>query len=102
MTLTEFLLARIAEDEGHARKLLETDRRPVLSLASTVNHPARLLAEVAAKRRIVALHEPSSHPMASWTNCRHCGAGRGYCAHLRLLASVYADHADYDEAWQHG
>jgi hypothetical protein len=62
--------------------------------------PARVLAECAAKRRIIALHD-------QWHECTF---GRGLeaagavqqdeaCPTLRLLALPYADHPDYREEW---
>lgn len=94
MSIVEFLLARIAEDEADARKLAATDRRPVLSLATTVNHSERLLLECEAKRRIVEAHrrqveddDPCAWIVASETL-------------LHTLAAVYADHPDYDPAWR--
>ena len=92
--LTEFLLTRIAEDERHARKLAETDRRPVLSLATTINHPQRLLAEAKAKRAIVAEHAPvdpcDAHDAAFKTVA---------CTTLLALAAIYSDHPEYREEW---
>ena len=81
MTLTEFLLARIAEDEA------------VATLVQSV------LAEDAAKRAIVALHGPVG------IDCRSCGTayehGVDYpCPTLRALAVPYANHPDYDQAWR--
>ncbi|MER7077935.1 hypothetical protein SAMN02982929_07189 [Saccharopolyspora kobensis] len=74
-------------------------------LRATAHHiarhdPARVLAEVDAKRRILALDETAS----SWTKGT-AGATAGY-AHailsdtLRLLALPYADHPDYREEWR--
>ena len=127
MSLTEFLRDRFDEDERHARKLAESDRRPALSLATTVNHPERLLLEVEAKRRIIALHEswpvlveqpptfdmaPSgpndmafrvSQKMAWMTNQEYrarFGAEPPTTPMLRALAAIYADHDDYDEGWR--
>jgi len=102
MTITGFLEARIAEDERHARMLAETDRRPVLSLSATVNHPQRLLAECAAKRAVVELHptyiytdeEPGFEMEAA-----KCLCGGSPCATLQALAAVYRDHPDYREEW---
>lgn len=109
MTLTEFLLARIAEDERHARKLAEADRRPVLSLALTVNHPGRLLLECDAKRRIVGEHGHETSEYSDGVACVVCSWNtstggmeyepNGWCATLRSLALPYADHDDYDETW---
>jgi hypothetical protein len=86
MTLTEFLLARIAEDEAAARKLAETDHRPVLSLATTINHPERLLAECEAKRAIIEW-------MSRW---QKDVALEG----TLLLAPPYADHPDCLPEWK--
>lgn len=77
--------------------------------------PARVLAEVAAKRRVLARHCPADpRPMWSspaWRNvcaCIGCGLERdgdwntediNDCPELRDLAAVYADHPDFDPAW---
>ena len=53
-----------------------------------LNDPARVLAECAAKRAILAMH-----PM--------CGSVAGEsCRELRILAAVYADRPDYNEEWR--
>lgn len=88
-SLTEFLLARIAEDERAARAagtassgalavalLPEPTRLHVMTWA-----PNRVLAECEAKRRIVTLI--SSPGMQT----------------LRLLALPYEDHPDYQPEW---
>lgn len=162
MTLTEFLLARIAEDEAAARAaeglhwqwvgdqtdrevspdpmldeylygvdqenvslrsvetfpyrslagegprfLISTDEvRTVAALHIARHDPARVLAECAAKRAIVAAHpsvsgacetcvDKMSHPRPSeWEPVRHP------CPTLRTIANVYADHPDFDETWR--
>jgi hypothetical protein len=91
LTLTDFLLARIAQDERAARKLAETDRRPALSLATTINHPERLLAECAAKRAIV-----ERAALANEGNDRLCLGDTV----LTELAAIYADHDDYRDEWK--
>ena len=77
MTLTEFLLARITEEEA---------------LVDRVGYPfARVLAECEARRLIVGNHE------------RHSAGQSGYGASryaVLALAAVYADHPDYREEWQ--
>lgn len=95
MTITEFLEARISQDEDHARKLAETDRRPVLSLANTINHPQRLLAECAAKRAIIGLHSPTDPCDAHDEQLNTVS-----CDTLRTLAAIYADHPDYKTEWE--
>jgi hypothetical protein len=95
MTLTEFLLARIAEDERVARE--EDFSGPIAD-----EWPwdiSRALAECETKRRIVeslgshlrnAERYPDAYPgmvaLADW--------------HVRVLATVYADHPDYREDWR--
>lgn len=74
--------------------------------------PARILADVAAKRRIVELHahgggdKPHECPRWQWRDPDYpddpAETTTGYvseCPTLRLLAEVYADHPDYREEW---
>jgi hypothetical protein len=111
MDLSEFLLARIGEDEEAAQAATPGpwEARPYWSAslddswasvpdimpepidARDASHiarwdPARVLAECAAKRRIVELVEPYVSRMAGEV--------------LELLALPYAGHEDYDPAWQ--
>jgi hypothetical protein len=60
--------------------------------------PARVLADVAAKRAIVARHSTGTGSLRAlgWY-CEVCNDG---CAELPALAAVYADHPDYDESWR--
>lgn len=113
MTLTEFLLARIAEDEVAARQARDRIYPTMWSedvgkmhgqhvVAHVERHaPDRVLAECETKRRIVAdLRQiedslqgtdlvPWYEANADWA------AGRT----LRHLAAVYADHPDYQQEW---
>jgi hypothetical protein len=77
--------------------------------AHIIRHdPARVLAEVDAKRRIT-----DEHPNVNDGDCGTCITPRwGYpthggasaavwpCQTLRLLALPYADHSDYREEWR--
>ena len=121
MTLTEFLLARIAEDEelpgvateriyvcddGHIETPTEqwddgSDRLPNhYNSWRSVYDPARVLAECAAKRAIVEVHEPFQSETRGEC-CWICGPGGAPwpCETLRALAKVYADHPDYLPEW---
>lgn len=113
MTLTEFLLARIAEDEAVARAYEDGDNWPnpyigdgdSSDLAWVDRFTAgRVRAECEAKRRIVELHE-GAHECSTYDtegeidNCTWVLA-TDMCSTLRLLALPYADHPDYDEAWR--
>jgi hypothetical protein len=102
-SLTEFLLARIAEDEVAAERAgsftpwdetFQNDNYGHLTI-----QPARVLAECAAKRRIVeelvlpyiAERRRLMNGQPSW--------GDEHPDLLRILAAPYADHPDYREEW---
>lgn len=120
-TLTAFLTARLDEDEAAARAaanlqadpengwgLIKYNHSPGWTITPhighlhedesaafvTTFHPARVLAEVQAKRRIVALCsdnyalDPSG--LTTWATGQV----------LRLLALPYADHDSYREEWR--
>lgn len=88
--------------------LSDTTTNSVADARHIIRHdPARVLAEVAAKRAIIGLHavvEPGEWRTVA--ACAQCGDARTYesymvewpCPTLRALAQVYADHPDYDEA----
>jgi hypothetical protein len=86
MTLTEFLLARIAEDERAANA----------DWSNLGYDPARVLAECEAKRRILDLHRSGEvcDPCSGWLGTDPAAD----CPTLRLLALPYADHPDYRAA----
>jgi hypothetical protein len=93
--LATWLLDRIAEDEAVAREvgayLLRSSQPESIAHADRW-HPARVLAECAAKRRIVA--ECATQIEDEVTS----GAITGIRV-LRLLALPYADHDGYDPSW---
>ena len=109
-TLADFLLARIAEDEAVARRIA------AVGSCEPAYHPARVLAECAAKRAIVEMHalmdggDPDSFPYESedgrtvWPGCVICDGDstprRLGCDTVRHLAAPYADHPDYDPTWK--
>lgn len=106
MTLVEFLTARLDEDEAVARRA-DADRvhvDPDLSVDAWVCHdtgthvglsPARVLAEVAAKRRIVEMFSGNLHE--KWDDGFE--AEKMVVPILRTLALPYASHEDYDAGW---
>lgn len=78
--------------------------------------PARVLREVAAKRRVLERHCRDDEPYRprlpsepyTWP-CIGCGSEVDYgwnvadindCPELRDMASVYSEHPDYDPAWR--
>jgi hypothetical protein len=103
--LTEFILARIAEDEAQAdRVFLDYGTGDWDSLKD------RVLVECAAKRRIVEVHAGTPYfelRYPGYIVCVRCGnpdTGEGAdvewpCDTVRAIASVYADHPDYRQEW---
>lgn len=136
--LAQFLLDRITEDEQAATAV---STRPPWTVGEDyktwiiwskdhgalcmniweedANHvvrwnPDRVVAEIAAKRRIIALHESiEGDPygeikdrLVFW--CAQCDHDRDYvgipheedgCATLRLLAEPYKSHPGFDASW---
>ena len=101
-TLTEFLLARIAEDEAAALQAVGHESRVywdtavhagdirALSVEHYSRHdPDRVLAECEAKRRIVSL-----------LGALHVQMPASVEVGLSALALPYADHPEFDEAWR--
>jgi hypothetical protein len=118
--LSEFLLARIAEDEAVARSAPDRDPRYADSSMAylawdVANEPTgeialsktRVLAECEAKRRIVEMQQgaakatidlaPTDEPIADAIAGSMLVTAT---AVLKLLALPYADHPDYLEEWR--
>lgn len=94
MNITDFLLARIEEDEKRANYY-------GMALGT-----ARVLAECAAKRAIVGMHKRLPDPTGDEAGdlcsmCTETGPeAQGYpCWTLGALTAVYKDHPDYQEEW---
>lgn len=110
MSITEFLLARIAEDKdlaNHAKWAMQgewfTTAEDKIDEYVRSLPPDRTLRECEARRRIVERH-------------KDCGLGYGYCddggkgiwreedggpscADQMDLAATYSDHPDYRDEW---
>jgi len=137
VTLESFLTARYAEDENRAQRdvkkwiagrwvdyftaiswpsyddFLDSVNEAAGLLAAempeaVVADPARVLADIAAKRRILELHsQPHECPEVDGTTWYMLMSAPESvdqpCPTQRMLASVYADHPDYDpEEWEVG
>ena len=97
MTITEFLEARISEDEETASLLAKGDaghspRTEVYTGTEWVTTPLttdRLLAECKAKRALIAILTPGQE---IWDGTRWAGP-------LDIMAAVYKDHPNYDPEW---
>lgn len=102
--LSDFLLARIAEDEAAASELHELACDlvqqgvvdPAFGWRCTCGRPARILMECGAKRQFVEEH-------GAWV--RHSGESgvatvQVLTRALRYLALSNADHPDYRDDWR--
>jgi len=127
--LVAFLKARLDEDEAVAQETVadfgdhwtvDGERvrgsveyvdvldGPGMPYAHIARHdPARVLREVEAKRRLLALHAPTGPGGDDCVVCDYgadsCGCmgtnGGWPCATLELLALPYSGHPDYRPAW---
>ena len=93
VTLKEFLLARIAEDEA----ALERDDCQSLGIhVITIPAGERWLAECEAKRRIVELHTNQGGSCGTCTDSDYAGLVDDWpCPTLRALALPYADREEW-------
>lgn len=101
MTITEFLEARIAEDEAAANAYAKVPPLQVFNGSTWVGgyDPARVLAECAAKRAIIKLAE-DVESMDTQISNEWGGPNDGTADEiLAALAAVYADHPDYQDEW---
>lgn len=119
MTLTQFLLARLAEDEAAVRELLDRTTSqssgpqdlpaldtPVVGTGAWALTPRRMLAEVDAKRHLVELaYEATGLDMTvdldRTVNARE-DSGIAFVGDrmLRTLALAYGDHPEFDDEWR--
>ena len=118
MELVDFLRARLDEDERQARAAMTfqaaewrvetsgiittsadtdvyTDDRELAEHIAR-HDPARVLAEVEAKRDAIVLHGGDLRMQLMF--CSHCEQDTP-CPTLRLLARPFRDHPDFDPAW---
>jgi hypothetical protein len=119
-TITEFLEARIAEEEAVAREIADCESHDlsgqgyegtIMEAARSRRRgyitvdPARVLAECAAKREIIELHHQSG---LRWVGFPRADRQEAYCVEdqhaspcgtLLALAAVYASHPDYRQEW---
>ncbi len=115
LTLTKFLLARIAEDEDRGQSLVAQWWDVGNACQSCGTDGARVLAECEAKRRIIEIHEVlKGDPYGEITDrtvywCPACDHDRDYvgipheeegCPTIRTLALPYVSHPDYREDWK--
>lgn len=102
MSIIEFLEARIAEDETHARAAAPWatgSRHEGQPLDWSIHFdrwsPARVLAECAAKRAIIA----ECGPDHEYAIARHDDPTETASMVIYALAAVYKDHPDYQQEW---
>jgi hypothetical protein len=105
MTIVEFLEARITEDEARATSgwARRGDARwETNDYGQNFLTPSAILAECAAKRAIIGMHETYASAVPESVGIAAVGARCGQevtCDVLRALAAVYKDHSDHDPQW---
>jgi hypothetical protein len=114
MTLTEFLLARIAGDEQPDPEALKMDARfsPSQDGFTVENQWARLIHQASGlpvrQRRGSGLARGAPSPArvvadcgSGGGSCEEAGHARegGGCAELADLATVWAEHPEYRQEW---
>jgi hypothetical protein len=106
-TLTEFLKARITADERAALSIdaQRTHRccNPMAGMCEVyvLLEPGRMLAECAAKRQIIELHDGDHECASGQLDALIVGTGwHTIDPTLKLLALAYAEHPDYREEWR--
>lgn len=105
MNITEFLEARIAEDEAECGPMasLDDDDRGGWAIA----YAERVLAECAAKRAILAfdqdkqIWEPRGFSSDTDSGAFISGGPKNPQARhvTQILAAIYKDHPDYQREW---
>ena len=104
MSIIEFLLARIAEDEEGVRNArLDGDEAPSEWWMPDCWTRTRGVAECEAKRRIVAAYPARQRWIEDHRLCEEptlTPAGWDIPPALLILADVYAEHPDYDRSWR--
>ena len=98
--ITEFLDKRLKEDLVGAAI---TPHHP--DWHDRMNHSEHLIRIVTTLRAIVAEHavNPADRPKQRY--CIVCASGDGNgedwpCQEVRLIASLYSDHPDFDPTWK--
>ena len=104
--LIEFLRARLDEDERAAKAWLPFGNPDAAARAHVARHdPARVLAEVEAKRKVIHMYEETLAFIEMMKSRgkdapAHEAAAESYLNVIRVHAAVYADHPDYKGGWQ--
>ncbi|HWU23250.1 MAG TPA: DUF6221 family protein [Nocardioides sp.] len=103
--LVQFLRDRLDEDAEGANNIHDRQSDAYLDGDCICEYPARVIAEVEAKRRVVQAlgsaevslrnTEPGREPHELMT-----GAANSLRAAVRMLAAVYVDHPDYRAEWR--
>jgi len=105
MTLTEFLLARIAEDEAAVADAADLGRMADMSIRFDPYDDGYAFGPTISKRRVLVELEAKRRILDEHTGAHECvryidPEDNRDCLTLRALALPYADHPDYDTTWR--
>jgi len=107
--LVAFLTARLDEDKRRDWHVFDCSGMPRGDLGGECCEVRqRMLREVAAKRAILAAHEPVTEEIPHGEDdferavvCLECASLRRWpCPALRHIAAVYSDHPGYRDEWK--
>lgn len=99
--LIEFLLARLDEDDRQAGDVHARGCAAASGGECDCGRPERMRADVEAKRRIVTLYAQTGHVPDTAGEPSYDGGVQSALSDVALLlAQPYADHADYQPAWE--
>lgn len=113
MSIVEFLLARITEEEADNSPDIDPEAWCDRQAGIHYTHD-HIAAECVAKRAVVAIHAlkdagsgTSIDPDHREVGCETCNWDTSYwwleygpCDTLKALAAVHADHPDYNQEWK--
>lgn len=112
-SITEFLLEKIAKTEQAASRVfilaLPSDADLRVFLGDHVRAECEAMRRIVEEHASVTIHGKSLRGRWSAVRCGRCGDPNGLdqcepvdypCPTLIALASIWADHPDYDEAWR--
>jgi hypothetical protein len=104
-SVADFLLARITDDEAVATSVLGWgvyDERPEVKEWIVLANPTRMLVWSGVRRNLVSLHSSVGADVerdGAEPTCEDCTQPMP-CRTLRMLATLYADHPDFQEQWR--
>lgn len=107
MTITEFLTARLDEEERRAKAIHAEDCESIPRegyngpFPCDCGVPAHLLAKIAGERAIIGWHSDNPHECEGPMGSEYVADEDSMpCSTMCALTLPYVDHADYNPEWK--